>query len=123
MVDSELGPIPEGWEVNKVDTVADIYRGRSYRSADLVEENSLPFLNLKCVDRDGGFRRDGLKRYAGRYKDTQTAKPGDIIVAVTDMTQERRIVARAARVPEIGEEMLVFSMDLIKVMPRGTSTY
>ena len=39
-------------------------------------------------------------------------------MAVTDMTQERRIVARAARVPDIGEETFVFSMDLVKVVPR-----
>ena len=118
MVDSDLGPIPEGWEITRVSEVAEVYRGRSYRSADLVEENSLPFLNLKCVERYGGFRHDGLKRYAGRYKDTQKARPGDIIIAVTDMKQERRIVARAARVPDIGEETFVFSMDLVKVVPR-----
>jgi type I restriction enzyme S subunit len=118
MIESELGPIPEGWEVKPVSEVAEVYRGRSYRSQDLVEEGSLPFLNLKCVARDGGFRRDGLKRYAGRFKETQKAKPGDIIIAVTDMTQERRIVARAARVPDMTEKTFVFSMDLVKVMPR-----
>ena len=117
MVDSPLGRIPEGWEVRKVSEVADIYRGRSYRSADLVQ-GGLPFLNLKCIERDGGFRHDGLKRYGGRYKDTQEARPGDIIMAVTDMTQERRIIARAARVPDIGEGMFVFSMDLVKLVPR-----
>jgi len=117
-VNSEIGPIPERWEITRVSEVAEVYRGRSYRSTDLAEENSLPFLNLKCVERDGGFRHDGLKRYAGRYKDTQKARPGDIIIAVTDMTQERRIVARAARVPDIGEEPFVFSMDLVKVVPR-----
>ena len=117
MVDSPLGRIPEGWEVRKVSEVVDIYRGRSYRSADLVQ-GGLPFLNLKCIERDGGFRHDGLKRYGGRYKDTQEARPGDIIMAVTDMTQERRIIARAARVPDIGEGMFVFSMDLVKLVPR-----
>jgi type I restriction enzyme S subunit len=118
MVDSELGSVPEGWKQTSVSEIADVFRGRSYRSADLVEEGSLPFLNLKCVDRDGGFRHEGLKRYAGRYKETQEARPGDIIVAVTDMTQERRIVARAARVPDIGEEPFVFSMDLVKIVPK-----
>jgi uncharacterized protein YkwD len=85
MVDSELGPIPEGWSVKKVSEVASVYRGRSYRSADIVEEGGLPFLNLKCVDRDGGFRREGIRRYQGPYKETQTAITGDIIMAVTDL--------------------------------------
>ena len=43
---------------------------------------------------------------------------GDIVVAVTDMTQERRIVARAARIPDVGEEFGVFSMDLVKIVPK-----
>lgn len=119
MVNSELGPIPEGWETKRLGDVASVYRGRSYRSADIVEEGGLPFLNLKCVDRDGGFRREGIRRYQGPYKETQTAKSGDIIMAVTDMTQERRIIARAARVPVMGQSTSVFSMDLVKIQPNS----
>ncbi len=36
MVDSPLGRIPEGWEVKQVANIALIYRGRSYKSEDLV---------------------------------------------------------------------------------------
>ncbi len=38
-------------------------------------------------------------------------------MAVTDMTQERKIIARAARVPAIGQDTSVFSMDLVKIEP------
>ncbi|KPL23574.1 MAG: hypothetical protein AMJ75_05795 [Phycisphaerae bacterium SM1_79] len=115
MVESELGLIPEGWMVKRVDDVSTLHRGKSYRSADLVDEGGLPFLNLKCIDRGGGFRYDGIKRFRGEFKDSQTAKPGDIIIAVTDMTQERRLVAHAARVPDISERVAVMSMDLVRV--------
>jgi type I restriction enzyme S subunit len=98
-VPSPLGEIPQGWEVKRLGDVANTFRGRSYRSVDLADEGGLPFLNLKCLDRDGGFRRSGLKRYTGEFKDIHVAKKGDIVMAVTDMTQERRIVARAALVP------------------------
>ena len=118
MVDSELGLIPEGWEIKKVSEVANFYRGKSYKSAELVENGGLPFLNLKCIKRDGGFRDDGLKRFNGSYKETQTARVGDIIMAVTDMTQERRIVARSALVPRTGEDLFVLSMDLVKIAPK-----
>lgn len=117
MVESELGPIPAGWEISKISEVASVYRGRSYRSSELVEDGGLPFLNLKCIARDGGFRRDGLKRYNGKYKDTQVAGPDDMVMAVTDMTQERRIIARVARVPALDERRMVFSMDLVKIVP------
>ena len=115
---SPLGDIPQGWETKPLGEVAHIFRGRSYRSVDLAGEGGLPFLNLKCIDRDGGFRRSGLKRYTGEYRDTHIAKKGDIVVAVTDMTQERRIVARAALVPTLKREFGVYSMDLVRVEPR-----
>ncbi len=117
LVESELGLIPEGWDVVKIRDISTLYRGRSYSGMDIATVNGLPFLNLKCIERDGGFRHDGIKRYQGPYKETQTARAGDIIMAVTDMTQERRLVARAARVPKTGEIKFVFSMDLVKIDP------
>lgn len=118
-VPSSLGEIPQEWEVKRVGDVADTFRGRSYRSVDLADEGGLPFLNLKCLDRDGGFRRSGLKRYTGEYKDIHVAKRGDIVMAVTDMTQERRIVARAALVPTLDNEFGIFSMDLVRIEPKA----
>ena len=118
MVDSELGPIPQGWSVGRVGDHADVIRGRSYRGKDVVDEGGVPFINLKCVARDGGFRPEGIKRYVGDFKVPHKVHAGDIVVAVTDMTQERRIVARAARVPDAGEEFGVFSMDLVKIVPK-----
>ncbi len=117
-VASSLGEIPEGWEVKKLSEVAETFRGRSYRSVDLADEGGLPFLNLKCVDRDGGFRRSGIKRYIGEYKENHIARKGDIVVAVTDMTQERRIVAHAALVPSLGSDFGIISMDLVRVQPK-----
>lgn len=117
-VASPVGDIPRGWEVKRIGEVAETFRGRSYRSVDLAEEGGLPFLNLKCLNRDGGFRRSGLKRYTGDYKDSHVARKGDIIMGVTDMTQERRIVARAALVPSLDEELGVASMDLVRIEPK-----
>ena len=118
MVESELGPMPEGWERKKISDIANLYRGRSYGSDNLVEFGGLPFLNLKCLVRDGGFRSSGIKRYQGPYKENQTATAGDIVIAVTDMTQERRIVAHAARIPRMDEPLAVLSMDLVKLVPK-----
>ena len=120
-VESELGPIPKGWEVRTLDEVAQLHRGKSYRSKNLVKDGEgLPFLNLKNINREGGFRTDGLKWYDGEFKDTQVATSNDIIMALTDMTQERKVVAHSARVPDLGHEKYVFSMDLLKIEPYKT---
>ncbi len=118
LVESELGLIPRGWLIENIGGRVDVIRGRSYRSADIADEGGVPFFNLKCIARNGGFRTEGIKRYSGEFKEGQKASAGDIIVAVTDMTQERRIVARAARIPDAGEEFGVFSMDLVKIVPK-----
>lgn len=117
LVDSAIGPIPEGWETRCVRDVSDVVRGRSYRSAELVDEGGLPFVNLKCMARGGGFRRDGLKRYIGPYKVGQLVSEGDIVLAVTDLTQGREILARATRVPRLAEGHGVISLDVVRVVP------
>jgi len=112
------GQNPQDWNMVRVGDVAEIFRGRSYRTQNLVQEGGLPFVNLKCMNRGGGFRVDGLKRYQGEYRGDQLVTRGEIVIAVTDITQERRLVAHAARVPDFGESPCVFSMDLVKVVPR-----
>jgi type I restriction enzyme S subunit len=116
-VDSPLGPIPEGWVIPRLNQVATVVRGRSYRSSELVEEGGLLFVNLKCFRRGGGFRSDGLKRYAGVFGDRQVVRQGDIVVAVTDLTQGREIMGRAALVPRLPEERGVISLDVVRVVP------
>lgn len=115
MVESELGLIPEGWFPSPVGEYVTVHRGKSYKSAELADEGGRPFVNLKCMERDGGFRKSGLKRFTGSYKETQKVTTGDLVMAVTDMTQERRIVARCGRVPRLGADFGVISMDLVKI--------
>ncbi len=118
MVDSKLGKIPEGWSIQKIEDVATLFRGRSYRSENLIGNGGIPFINLKCIERNGGFRHDGIKSYKGPFNDTQIVSNGNIIVAVTDMTQERRLVAHAARIPRLSQQKAVYSMDLVKIEPK-----
>jgi type I restriction enzyme S subunit len=115
---TEFGKIPEGWEVRELNEILDISKGKSYRSNELTQGEGFPFVNLKCINRGGGFRKDGLKRFIGQYNESQKVKHGDVVVAVTDMTQDRNIIARAARVPFFDSEFGVISMDLVKIIPK-----
>ena len=64
MDDSELGEIPKGWQVKSVGEVADVIRGVSYRSDQLIpSENAL--VTLKSILRGGGFTKNGYKPYSG----------------------------------------------------------
>lgn len=115
--DSPLGKIPKDWEVKKVVELSTLSKGKSYKSSELVDKkDGLPFLNLKCVERDGGFKREGLKWFCGKYNDNHVVLPEDIIMAVTDMTQERKLVARPARIPHNWYKKYIMSMDLVKLV-------
>jgi len=116
LVDSPLGPIPEGWACRRLADVTTLVRGRSYRKSELVEEGGLPFVNLKCMMRGGGFRRDGLKRYNGKFSDSQLVSHGDLVLAVTDLTQGREILARATLVPRLAEPAVI-SLDVARIVP------
>ena len=115
--DSPLGKIPNDWEVRKVVELSTLSKGKSYKSSELIDKkDALPFLNLKCVERDGGFKREGLKWFCGKYNDNHIVLPEDIIMAVTDMTQERKLVARPARIPHNWHKKYIMSMDLVKLV-------
>lgn len=112
--------VPEStnWKELPLSEALFVHRGKSYKSAELSETKGLPFINLKCVNRDGGFRKDGLKLFTGSFKDTQQVEKGDLVMAVTDMTQERMIIARTARVPSLDGGHGVISMDMVKIEPK-----
>ena len=110
--------IPEGWEKRSISSLADVFRGKSYSSTELVESDGQPFINLKCIERFGGFRISGLKWFRGGHKEQHLVVPGDVVIAVTDMTRDAKIVAQAARVPRTVGENALYSMDLVKAVPK-----
>lgn len=111
--------IPKGWQYKPLSDVFEFVRGKSYTSKELSDTNGVLMANLKNIRAFGGYKRNAEKRFTGQFKENQTIAAGDIIMGVTDMTQERRLVGHVALVPDIGETM-TFSMDLIKIIPKIT---
>ncbi len=117
MQDSELGEIPEGWSVTRVNEIAEIVKGKSYKSAEL-EPSQTALVTLKSFNRGGGYRLDGLKEYTGKYKSQQEVMAGDLIIAYTDVTQAADVIGKPAMV--IGDERyehLVISLDVAVIRP------
>jgi len=115
--------IPKGWESGKGEKFFSHVKGKSYKSEDIAERQSdvMPFVTLKSFNRGGGYREEGLKWYSGPFREQQLVKEGDVVMAVTDMTQEREVVGRVARVPFVGEKGAVISLDVIKLVPKTVS--
>jgi type I restriction enzyme S subunit len=121
LVDSELGEIPEGWEVEPLGEVIQTVKGRSYKSEELIESDTA-LVTLKSFARGGGYRPDGLKPFAGTYKAEQVVKPGELVIACTDVTQAAEVIGRPAMIRGMsGYQTLVASLDTLIVRPRHSS--
>jgi type I restriction enzyme, S subunit len=121
LVDSELGEIPEGWGVVALGALIATVKGRSYKSEELVESDTA-LVTLKSFARGGGYRPDGLKSFAGTYKPEQIVRPGELVIACTDVTQAAEVIGRPAIVRGTGHyQRLVASLDTLIVRPRDSS--
>lgn len=113
--------IPNGWMKKHFGDTVKVVRGRSYASKELSETDGVLMINLSNIRPYGGYIRDQEKHYLGRYTEEQIVKTHELIMGVTDMTQERRTVGRVAIVPDVHAEAMI-SMDLIKLVPNEGST-
>jgi len=102
-VDSPLGPIPEGWEIQRLGDLAAVDKGLSYQGAHLTGAGT-PMANLKCFRPGRGFRRDGTKPYSGPCKPKHRVAPGDLVMANTDLTQSGAVIGSPAVIPRRGFE-------------------
>ena len=117
LVDSELGEIPEGWEVKPLGELVKMIKGRSYKSEEL-SESETALVTLKSFARGGGYRIDGLKPYTGTFKQEQLLSSGDMLIACTDVTQAAEVIGRPIIVRGSPKyHNLVASLDTIIVRP------
>ena len=106
----------------RLEEIINITRGLSYSSEEIECEEGIDLINLKNIKSFGGFRLDGTKKYNGKYKEEQVVKTGDLIMGVTDMTQDRRTVGYVALIP-ILKNLSVISADLIKINSQVDNVY
>ena len=120
LVDSEIGEIPEGWEVKALSDCIDLDRGLSYKGSGLAS-TGIPMHNLNSIYEGGGYKEDGIKYYNGNFQDRHVTQPGDVLVANTEQGHDRLLIGFAAIVPRhLGDEGL-FSHHLYRIQPNKSS--
>lgn len=106
--------LPQGWEYKPLEEVITFDRGCSYTSEEIDVTEGVLLINLKNIKAYGGYNYDGLKLFAGKYKKQHVVSKGDLVMGVTDMTQDRRTVGAVALIPEY-DETAIISTDLVRV--------
>lgn len=110
------------WEKKSIWEVCDYFRGVSYTSKEVERPDGLPLITLKNIERFGGFRQDRSKTFSGHCREDSTVGANDVLMAVTDMTKERRLVGHVALVPDTYNHA-PFSMDLIHLKGKIVSDF
>lgn len=118
--ESELGPFPKSWAVTNVGEVAELIKGCSYKGAGLSDTEGDYMFNLGCFNAKRMFATENIKRYTLGYRERQSVVAGDLIMANTDMTQQREILGRAMLVPT-GCEPAFVSHHVFKVAIRRSN--
>ena len=108
--ESELGEIPRGWRIVPLGDLLVVDKGISYKGDFLSDSEGLPMVNLGCFAGGGAFREEKMKFYAGDYRERHVAEAGDLLIANTDMTQNRIILGAPVIIPPWrGHEKFLFS--------------
>lgn len=115
-VESELGMIPEGWEVKELGEVADFSNGYSFKSKDLLEEkkskNDYKVFKQADIKVGGGINPNNTKswidsEFIRKNKLSRfIIQSGDLLMCMTDMKNNVRLLGNTALVYQPDEYIL-----------------
>ena len=114
------GVMPSDWVETPLSDIAEFISGYSYKGTELTD-STIAMATIKNFDRKGGFKLDGYKEIipSSKIKESQHAELFDTLVAHTDLTQNAEVIGNAEPImSKSGYDDIVFSMDLVKVLPK-----
>lgn len=105
---SELGLIPEDWEVKSLGDIFSIKHGYGFEGQFFSSENNQHIVvtpgNFKL---EGGFQKQKQPiYYTGTYPDEFKLKPNDLIIMMTDLSKNSDTLGNPVIVPDDGNDYL-----------------
>jgi len=102
-VESELGLIPEGWEVKKLGEILSIKHGYAFKGDFFTtDERQEVLLTPGNFNKNGGIQFNWSKQkfYSGKFPEDYILKKGDLLITLTDLTQSCEILGAPALIPD-----------------------
>lgn len=98
--ETEIGPVPESWEVTEIGSLLDIKHGYAFKGEHFRETGDLILMTPGNFHEGGGFRHQGekTKYYTGEVPNGYLLTKGDLLVAMTE--QKSGLLGSSAIVPE-----------------------
>jgi len=103
MVDSELGKIPEGWEVKRFGELLKLKHGYGFKSEEFGEERTNRILvRMGNFKETGGLQFDDNTKYlkSDTYNKKDQLLPNDLVMVLSDITRDGRIIGRVGLIPK-----------------------
>jgi len=106
-IDTELGAIPEGWEVKRLDSLIKFSNGYGFKSKQLLKEEEndcFHVFKMGHINKGGGLKANGTKSWIKRSDciglERFVLKVGDILMSMTDMKDNMTILGHTALMNE-----------------------
>lgn len=113
MLESELGQIPKGWKVGKLQEVIDFFNGYAFKSKQLLNEpndDCYHVFKMGHIKKGGGLNKSGTKSYFPKEKakglQKYILKKGDLLMSMTDMKSNVALLGHTALM-DIDNEYIV----------------
>ena len=123
MVESELGMIPKGWEVKKIDDVVEFQNGYAFKSKYLLDqeqEDCYHVFKMGHIIKGGGLNKTGTKSFVPK-KDCSILsryllKKGDLLMCMTDMKSNVALLGHTALMDEDDKYILNQRVGLLRTI-------
>jgi type I restriction enzyme S subunit len=90
-------------------------KGLGYKGEFLAEQSDVALIGMDSHEEGGGYKEGSEKPYSGPFKEVNEAKPGDVIFAATDLTQDGHVLGSPLLVPESDDfQTFIYSHHLLK---------
>jgi type I restriction enzyme, S subunit len=99
MIDSELGLIPEGWEVISLKELISLQSGFAHNTK-LTGETKAKIAKMGVVDGKSLFNKSSVINYPGKIDNKYKLNQGDLLICTRDVTRDKIIIGNVAMIPE-----------------------
>ena len=118
---TEIGPVPESWEVVELNQLADLKNGYCFKSKDYVPESNTLNIRMSNIRPGAQFDLDYKPRYlpdlfAEAHK-SFLLYDGDLIIAMTDMANDPKILGMPTIVRNTSAKKLLLNQRVGKLVP------
>lgn len=111
--ETEIGLIPEDWEVVKLNHLIDIKHGFAFKGEFFSDEEKEHVLltpgNFKI---GGGFNDSKFKYYSGEIPKDYILNKGDVIITMTDLSKEGDTLGYSAKIPSVKDKIFLHNQRL-----------